>query len=174
MKRRGREDFRERLAANQKSLDILAALTGKPRIIINMPPPRKKRAPKSHEFKLTENRPLESDIQKDIIKMLLAHPKVGLVERINSGAAMETSADGSTRYIKFNRIYAHGMRKVDLDCTLMDGRRMVIEVKRPPWKLPKDDREKEQAAYIAAINRLGGFGMFATSVESVLAALEKL
>lgn len=164
------------MAANQKSLDILAAVTGKPRMIINMPPPRKKRAPKIYESDtckpVKSKTPLESDIQRAIIGLLLAHPKVGLVERSNSGAALETAEDGTRRYIQFNRVYAKGLRKVDLDCTLKDGRRLVIEVKRPPWTGPKTPREIEQGAYIQCINELGGLGLFATSVDCVIRALD--
>lgn len=177
MRRRGRVDFREQLQKNQNSLDILAALSGKPRIIIDMPPPRKKRAIKveSNISKPVKSKtPLEADIQRAIIDMLLVHPKVGLVERINSGTAQETAADGTKRYIQFNRIYRKGLRKVDLDCTLTDGRRLVIEVKRPPWFSPKNLREQEQGAYIQVINDLGGVGLFATSVDCVIEKLKKV
>lgn len=130
-------------------------------------------------FKLTPPpAPLETDIQRAIIEFLLRHPKIGLVERINSGAAVGENSHGKKTFVRFNKIYAHNLRRVDIDCTLtgpsIGGKRFVIEVKRPPWTKPTDQREIEQANYIDLIYSLGGHGMFAVSVEQVAAYLDKI
>ncbi len=116
----------------------------------------------------------ESGIQRDIIAMLRAHPKVASVERHNSGTAMEMDSDGNKRFVKYNTVYkVRGvrMRKVDIDCTLINGKRFVCEVKKPPWARPRDQREYEQENYINHVRQATGYGLFATSVLEVDAAL---
>jgi hypothetical protein len=155
--------FREQLNANQRGLDMLADLSGKPRIALHVPVAAKKRARAG-----STGEPLERDVQAAIIAYLLHHPQVRLVERINSG----TATDQSGNYVRFHTIYQKGLRKPDLDCMLADGRRMVIEVKRPGWTKPINEREEEQGNYLALIRSLGGIGIFATCIEDVQAALK--
>jgi hypothetical protein len=119
----------------------------------------------------------EADIQADIITMLRKHPKVAVVERHNSGTQVETGQDGSKRFTKFNQIFKVAgvrMRKADIDCTLINGKRFVVEVKRLPWKAPRDQREREQENYINHVKAATGYGMFATSVAQVEAALNAI
>ena len=116
----------------------------------------------------------ESDIQRDIIAMLRKHPKVASVERHNSGTAMEMDSEGNKRFVKYNTVYkVRGvrMRKVDIDCTLINGKRFVCEVKKPPFTRPRDQREYEQENYINHVRAATGYGLFATSVLEVDAAL---
>lgn len=116
----------------------------------------------------------ESDIQRDIIEMLKRHPKVAIIERHNSGASSEIGADGKLRFVRFNTVYrVNGvrMRKSDIDCTLVNGKRFVVEVKRPPWRGPTDQREYEQENYINHVRAATGYGLFATSVAEVEEAL---
>jgi hypothetical protein len=160
---------------NQQSMDHLADLYGKPRVqATGIPPAPKKRASPVGRPDMT----LESDIQRTIIDGLRRHPMVGLVERQNSGVAVETNADGSKRYVQFSRVYpvagAGDMRAVDLSVTLKDGRRMVIEVKRGDWRGPTTKREAEQENYLRHIERCGGFGMFAVAWEDVARKLDMI
>jgi len=115
----------------------------------------------------------EAEIQKAIIRFLLQHPAVAMVERINSGAVYGDAGN----FIRFHTLmlpkrYRHiRMRVVDLNVMLNDGRRMAIECKRDGWKSPMGDREREQAAYLAHVREAGGIGIFATCVEDVAVAL---
>lgn len=116
----------------------------------------------------------ESIVQGEIIDYLLAHPKVVLVERINSGA-VHTPNGGFFRFMyiflphrfRNSRIEKNGMRASDLSVTLIGGIRCVIEVKEEAWQKPCNEREYEQAAYLKHITDNGGIGFFAASVDDV-------
>ena len=173
--RRGHESMRDIKLRNKRSLDLYADLAGRPRIDMDIPPAPKPRAPRA----LDAGPPalLESDILKMIVAGLRMHPAVGLVERMNSGSAVERNSDGSQRVIQFHHIYKNDggdMRAVDLSVTLRGGKRFVLEVKRPPWAKPRDTREREQAAYIAHVIACGGHGMFAISWDQVAAELARI
>ena len=162
---------REQALRVKASLDMYADLAGKPRMDIPVPSAPKPRAPATTPRTV----PLESEVQAAIIEGLRYHPMVGLVERVNSGAAMEYAADGSKRVIQFVVIYAAGLASPDVHCTLKNsGRRFVIEVKRPGWKGPRDQREMRQEAYIDRVRACGGYGMFATSWDQVAAELGRI
>ena len=181
-RRVNRVSYRDQLAANQKALDMYAAFSGKERVIVDMPPEPKKRVPTVYNSLsgavIKAPVPLEKDVQRSIIEGLRWHPLIGLVERVNSGSAVENNSDGSRRYIEFHRVYpVHGVKlaAVDVHCTLKpSGKRFVVEVKRPGWKKPTSDRELAQAAYIAQVIACGGHGMFATSWEQVETMLSEI
>lgn len=167
-RRVARISHRDQLLKNKASLDWYAALAGKPpvELAIDIPPAPQKRAPA-----MPSGVPLERDVQKEIVDGLRSHPLIGMVERVNSGTALEQNLDGSKRYIEFHRVYPVAgihFAAVDIHCTLRSGgRRFVIECKRPGWKEPRGKRELAQAAYINQIILCGGFGMFATSWKQV-------
>lgn len=116
----------------------------------------------------------ESEVQSEIIDYLLAHPKVALIERINSGA-VHTPNGGFFRFIyifvphrfRNSRIEKNGMRASDLSVMLIGGRRCEIECKAEGWAKPCNEREHEQAAYLGHITAHGGIGFFAASVDDV-------
>ena len=147
--RRSHESLRDVKLRNQRSFDLYADLYGKPRVTIDVGPEPKHRAPRDPA---AVTAPSEADIQKQIVGGLRMHPFVGMVERVNSGQSVEPNADGTQRYVSFHHIYTNAggrMRAVDLSVTLKNGKRLVVEVKRPPWSKPRNTREQEQAAYIA-------------------------
>jgi hypothetical protein len=172
--KRGRESLRDIMLRNQSTLDMYADLSGKPRVEVRDIPA----APKSRAPAAPSGVPLERDVLREIIDGLRSHPAIGLVERINSGSAVETNSDGSKRHIQFHHVYRVGsdrLAAVDISCTLKpSGRRFVIEVKRPGWKTPRGEREEAQAAYIARVIECGGHGMFATSWAQVETVLNRL
>lgn len=175
--RSGHESLRDIKLRNKRAMDLYADLAGKPRMTMDIPPAPTPRAPKAPEQQDRTPALLESDILKQIVGGLRAHPAVGMVERVNSGSAVERNADGSQRIIQFHHIYPNvggRMRAVDLSVTLKTGHRFVIEVKRPPWSRPRDTREHEQAAYIAHVIACGGYGMFATGWDQVHAELARI
>jgi len=116
----------------------------------------------------------ESIVQGEIIDYLLQHPKVVLVERINSGG-VHTANGGYFKFhylfvphrFKASHIQKTGMRVSDLHVTLAGGKRCAIECKEESWTLPCNEREYEQAAYLKHIEDNGGIGFFANSVDVV-------
>ena len=165
------------MLANQRSLDMYALTSDKPRYVIEgMPPEPVKRGPQG----LT-GVPLESDVLKAIVDGLRRHRMVGLVQRVNSGTAIE-GRDGDHRYITYNHVYSvpehDKLRASDLSCTLKNGpwagRRFDIECKRPGWKSPHGEREAEQAEYLQVVRECGGYAIFATSWEDVFHELNRI
>jgi len=116
---------------------------------------------------------LEGDVQAEIIKWLCRHPRVALIERINSGAVYGEQGN----FIRFHHIYMPlpyrhiKMRVVDLNVMMTNGRRLAIECKREGWRRPSDEREREQENYLVHVRNCGGIGIFATSTEDVRVAL---
>ena len=177
-RRPGRISHRDQLLRNQSTMDMYASLYGKPRVTIDIPPAPKKRAPSQ-----PSGVPLEHDVQFDIIVELRRHPMVGLVERVNSGAAVERNSDGTERHIRFHHVYkvpgvASPMRPSDIHCTLIGGhwagKRFVVEVKRSNWRGPKNSREEEQIAYIDRVKACGGYGGVFRSWQEVMDELERI
>lgn len=117
---------------------------------------------------------LEADVQSEVIDFLLRHPRVALVERINSGAVY--NPNGS--YVQFHYVYVPKrfksspiaplkMLASDLSVTMDDGKRCVIECKREGWTKPCNEREYAQARYLNHIDANKGIGFFAASVDVV-------
>ena len=173
-----RKSLRDSMLENQRSMDMYATFSGKPKVQIeNIPAAPVPRGPRPDSLV-----PLESDVLKQIVDGLRRHQMVGMVERINSGTAVESNADGSQRHITYNHVYAvstrEKMKASDLSVTLKNGpwagRRFVIECKRPGWKKPAGDRELAQLEYIEHVRECGGYGMFATSWEEVFSELTRI
>lgn len=113
--------------------------------------------------------PLEADIQSAILELLARHSKVAWAGRINSGAAMLPGKGGKLRPVRFNSI--EGIS--DIIGQMADGRFLAIEVKRPSWRKPSDEREKAQAAFLGQVLHAGGVAFFARSVDEVLMWIAK-
>lgn len=47
----------------------------------------------------------------------------------------------------------------------------AIEVKKPGWKAPSNDRERAQSRFLENVGQLGGFGGFAASIEDYVKCL---
>lgn len=162
-----REDLRDTIARNMRILDAMAVSANRP----------KQELAKSLQMKAKrvqaariDDGTYEATIQRDIIAMLRKHPKVALVERHNSGKAMEMDSQGNKRFIAYNTVFKVGgvrMRKSDIDSQLTNGKRLCIEVKRAGWTHPRNQREVEQQNYINHVLASTGYAMFATSVAEV-------
>jgi hypothetical protein len=149
---RGRLSYREKLIRNKAALDYLADSFGKPRLKIDIPPPRTRRA-----RAVASGRPLERHVLKAVTQALRYDPRVLRVERNQSGVFQ----DGN-RYV---RVGAPG--KLDLTVYLKSGRYAEIEVKRDERTKP----DPRQAERIEEIKRGGGIAGWCWSVESALTIL---
>ena len=160
-----RKSLRDTIADNAKAMDAYAALSGKPtpqgykELTAHIIKPKVARAaPKPSGV------PLEADVSKAIAQLLAAHPNVKFAVRQNSGAAYLPGKNGASVPVWFWKFAKRGsmeMRITDYWGMMQDGRMFAIEVKRPGWTKPKDQREREQANFIEAV----GLGGFVTCVE---------
>ena len=157
MKRSGRRSHRDQLAAVKTALDGMATLAGKPKLnFLTLPPEPKKRAAAG-----SDGRPLEKDIQADILSYLHQRRDVVFVGRFNSGTSVEHNGN-QTRYTRFHTVPGfpdiHGM--------LVGGRAFWIEVKRPGSKTTP-----QQEAFIGDVSGSGGLAFVARSVQEVIERL---
>ena len=117
------------------------------------------------------------DLEKHVIaavgQLLAVHPRVAFAIRQNSGAASYEAATG-----KFSPIYFHKwvrcpepMKMADYMGATVEGRLLALECKKPSWTKPTDQREREQAAFLALVCKVGGIGEFITDAEQVNAIL---
>ena len=160
-----RKPLRETMAENAKVMDMYAKLSGHPTpasytaLTMHGRPQKAPRAvPKPSGI------PLEADVSKAVAQLLAVHPNVKFAVRQNSGAAYLPGKNGASVPVwfwKFVKRSGIEMRVTDYWGMLQDGRMVSIEVKRPGWKKPTDQREREQANFIGAV----GFGGFVTCVE---------
>jgi hypothetical protein len=148
---RGRRTLREIMLANQASMDVYAAMSGKPRVEFDIPPEPKRRAPAK-----PSGEPSEADILRAIMALLRHHPKVASYWRQNSGTFAERNRDGSVRYIRANT--AKGMS--DIMGVLRDGRTLAIEVKSRTGRMRPGQEE-----FLQTIRQAGGVAGVCRSVE---------
>ena len=158
MTERGRRTLREQMLRNQATMNLYAALSGKPQIELPIPQEPKKRQPRT-----SGTEPSEAQILKAILQLLRRHPKVALCWRQNSGTFQERNRDGSVRYIRANT--QRGMS--DLMGTLRDGRALAIEVKSRTGKMRPGQEE-----FLASIRAAGGVAGVCRSVEDAVRLLE--
>jgi hypothetical protein len=157
---RGRETLREVMLRNQATMDLYAAISGKPRVLLDIPPEPAKRGPRK-----ASGQPTEAQILKAIMALLKRHPRVASCWRVNSGTFQERNRDGSVRYIRANT--AKGMS--DIMGVLKDGRTLAIEVKSATGRMRPGQEE-----FLATIRHAGGVAGVCRSVEDAQALLEGL
>ena len=162
MKRR--PTLRETIAKNQQSMDLYAALSGKPRVELTMPPEPVKRAPRA---KPAEARGTEADVMKAVHAFLRVHPRVAWFMRINSGAV----SDGD-RHVVFYRLWMRGLGvrskgMADYLGQLDDGRLFLLECKRPGLR----KATPEQQELLEFCRWHGGLSAVVQSVEDVAEVL---
>jgi hypothetical protein len=152
---RGRKTLREVMTDHQRTEDTLAALWGKPRRELPIPPEPKKRV-KREPQPAEQREPSEAEILRAIVQLLKRHPRVAMSWRQNSGTFQERNRDGSVRYIRANT--ARGMS--DIMGTLKDGRTLAIEVKSRTGRMRPGQEE-----FLASIRAAGGVAGVCRSVE---------
>lgn len=166
-----KKPLRETIAENAKAMEAYAKMFDRPTpesytsLTMHVKP---KRAASVHSGKVAV--PLEADVSKAVSQYLAVHPKVKFAVRQNSGAAMMTGKGGAQIPIWFYKFAARKgveMRITDYWGILTDGRCFALEVKRPGWTKPTDQREREQANFIEVVG-LGGFVTCVEDVERIL------
>jgi hypothetical protein len=158
---RGRKTLREVMTDHQRTEDTLAALWGKPRRELPIPPEPKKRV-KREPQPAEQREPSEAEILRAIVQLLKRHPRVAQCWRINSGTFAERNRDGSTRYIRANT--AKGMS--DIMGVLRDGRTLAIEVKSRTGRMRPGQEE-----FLASIRSAGGVAGVCRSVDDAVKLL---
>jgi hypothetical protein len=157
MTTRGRETLREVMLRNQAAMDQLAAISGKPRVLLDIPPEPAILSPRK-----ASGQPTEAQILKSVMQLLKHHPRVASCWRVNSGTFQERNRDGSVRYIRANT--AKGMS--DIMGVLKDGRTLAIEVKSATGRMRPGQEE-----FLATIRHAGGVAGVCRSVEDAQALL---
>ena len=157
-----RTTLRDTIARNQQSMDLYAALSDRPRIVLTAPPPPKPRKPREPSTRATEG-----DVMRAIFDLLRRHRRVAWFMRLNSGAV----SDGD-RYTTFYRLYLPGRPGISKGASdylgqLTDGRLFLVEVKRPGVTRGT----VEQEMLIGACQAQGGVAGVCQSVEDVIALL---
>ena len=122
-------------------------------------------------------RQLEAPVVAAISELLAVHPNVLWAARFNSGAASYEASTGRYAPVWFHRILRQPEKTrmpdfFGLLCGVsLHNAPFAIEAKAPGWTRPRDDREREQAAFLRMVTEYGGIGLFATSAEQVAEAL---
>lgn len=171
-----RPKLREQLhASNAAQRQLLAAMDpSDPRYAANKARLDSERAEIKPVSARAAPRQLEAPVVAAVAELLRVHPKVLWAARFNSGAA------GDHSQVKFHWFVRRPekMRLPDFYGELgfkhtcgAWTKPLAIEVKAPGWTKPRDDREREQAAFLAMIRSAGGVALFATSAEQVAEAL---
>lgn len=115
---------------------------------------------------------LEKDVLKAVGHLLAVHPRVAFALRMNSGMASYESRSGKYQPVWFHEwVRGAGYRMSDFMGATVDGKIIAIECKRPGWKKPRDEREREQMAFLQAVADAGGIAAFVTDAGRVHALL---
>lgn len=126
-------------------------------------------------------RKLEAPVVAAISELLAVHPRVIWAARFNSGAASYDAGSGKYAPVWFHKFLRspEKMRMPDFFGLCATEHNpfilptpIAIEAKAPGWTKPRDDREREQAAFLQMIRDCGGIGIFATGAEQVAEALK--
>jgi hypothetical protein len=119
--------------------------------------------------KLVDHPDLEKHVLAPVGDLLAVHPRVLWAIRMNSGAASYEHSSGRYAPIWFHKWVRspEKYRMSDYLGATTDFRLLALECKKPSWTKPTDDREREQAAFLALVRRVGGIGAFITDAEQV-------
>ena len=155
--RAGKKSLRETFAENAAAEKLWAAMHGKP--LRDMSPAPAKRTRSAAVNKPTET---EADALKAITQYMNTRSDIVMLWRQNSGMAQ--SSNGAPIYF-YRWVKGRDMRIPDLVGMDANGMMFAIEVKRPGWRKPSDQREIEQQNFLTMIQEHGGRAGFATCIE---------
>ena len=114
----------------------------------------------------------EGPVVAAVGELLAAHPKVLFAVRQNSGMASYEAKSGRYAPVYFYKVVTgQPVRISDYWGIMRDGRMLALECKRPSWRKPTDQREREQWAFLELVRNSGGVAGFVRSVDEVQALL---
>ena len=110
----------------------------------------------------------EAPVLKEVGELLAVHPEVVLAVRQNSGGIYRRAA-----FMWFYRVLRKPEEVAISDYWgfLRDGTPYALECKKPAWKKPSNEREKQQAAFLRLVECVGGKAGFVRSAEEAKALL---
>ena len=125
-------------------------------------------------------RQLEAPVVAAISELLAVHPRVIWAARMNSGMASYEAKSGKYAPVHFHKIVREPeptrmpdfIGLIEFGRPVLQVRPLAIEAKAPGWTKPRDDREREQAAFLKMVRDCGGVGIFATDASQVAEALK--
>ena len=163
-----KKSLRETLAENRKGEELWAAINGKP-LREDITPIKERRVMQPR----TDHDDLEKYVITAITELLAIHPQVKFAVRQNNGSAFR-EVEGKQVPVKFYRwVKSDGeMLLPDFWGMMKDGRLFMIEAKKPSWKKPTDERERQQLNMLLTVRQAGGMAGFATCVEQAQKILE--
>lgn len=159
------------LRANDKAQRFYAAMSGLDTAdeLLNNVAEKRTRKPSGES--------LERDVLTEVSELLAVHPAILFAVRQNSGALYYQRGDQRggksvpVHFFKWLRRRTQ-MRLVDIWGATTDGRLLAIELKKPSWGGPSDDREREQRAFLECILTAGGRAGFARSASEALGIID--
>lgn len=157
---RGRQTLRQTLTDNQKAMDGIARMMGKPTVSLGVIPDAPK--PRIKRDQPVVKAVLEKDVQKAVMDMLKLHPKVAFRARFNRGV-MRSTYNGKESFTQFNTMPGFS----DIHGMLKGGAAFYMEVKKPIGGVIS----REQASFVAAVKAAGGIAGIVRSVEDALMLL---
>lgn len=175
MRTKTRWRHREQLRANNAADAFYAAMAGKPPQAQNVIAPKRERKPSAVDIDAVHRvqPPLEKEVLRAVGDLLAVHPGVLFALRMNSGAASYEASSGKFAPVWFH-IWVRSPEKCkmsDFYGATVDARILALECKRPGWTKPTDDRERQQAAFLEMVRKVGGIGAFVTSADETNALL---
>jgi len=105
----------------------------------------------------------ETDIQRDVLRLLQLHPSVAMAHRINTRVLDVDDAKSRTGR---RPLRTAPTGHPDIAGMLRDGRALYVEVKAARGELTE-----QQAKFLERVRTAGGVAIVARSVDDVLAAL---
>ncbi len=174
MPRRGRQSLEAQRAAHQAQLDGLAALTGRPRLVLGSTSLKAPAAPRATPKPSGYRRELgPGGTAEEVAAAIKAHPRVVWFGRYNSGQQVEDGGAGERRVSWFYRLYLRGSKvrtrgHSDYAGMLDNGQFFAIEAKSED---PNAKPTPEQADFLEAVRSGGGRAGVARCAADVAAIL---
>lgn len=182
MRRLGRKlSLREQVARNVAALEQFGASGELPddlKLSLSRLPLPKRRQTATNIDRVhraeTAGRVLEAHVIRAVEGLLAVHPRVLFVLRQNAGGASYENKSGKYAPVFFHRWVrpGSGFRMSDFMGATTDCRILALEAKRPGFRGPSDQREREQAAFLDCVRKNGGRAGFVTSADEAQTIIE--
>ena len=160
----------------RRNVAYVEAMAGReiPELRKNLPPLPQKRSRIVRPVDGKPVVPLEADVIRAVGQLLAVHPRVLYALRMNNGAASYETSSG-----KWAPVWFHLWVRSPEECRMVDfygatknGRIIALECKRESFTQPTDQREREQAAFLAVVRNAGGIGGFVRNADEAKALLD--